>query len=169
MKLVCTIFLCLFFAVSVFAQPETVEKPSPVGVEEIFLARDDGKGAAGAPTTKFTTTELPVYVFIQLDSGEPATVKMSLIAVKAAGLKPETKVVTVSYATKKNENQVNFTASPQNVWAAGSYRVDVFLDGKLAKSQTFEIEKSAQEAVREKPGAPKTFAPRKPLKKPRKN
>ncbi len=63
---------------------------------------------------------------------------MNLVAVKTNGLKLETKIIVVSYTTKENQNRVNFAASPDSVWAAGIYRVDIFIDGKLVKSQTFQ-------------------------------
>ena len=164
MKLVFALSLCLFFGAGAFAQ---IAKPE-LAVEEITLSRSDGKGNVGEATDKFTTADRPIYCTINLASIETATVKMNLVAVKAAGLKPETKVVAVSYTTNGNQNQVNFDASPNGVWAAGSYRVDIFINGKLAKSRAFEIEKSAKETDK-KPAPAKSFAPRKPIKKTAKN
>jgi len=169
MKLVLAVFLCLFFSFNAFPQSEEINKNPVVGVEEIVLARGDGSGKAGETTDKFRATDIPIFCFIQLDSEKPATVKMILIAVKAVSLKPESKVVTVSYTTKENQNGVNFTASPNGIWAAGDYRVDVYVDGKLAKSRTFIVEKSAEEIEKPKPAAPKSPAPRKSVKKMRRN
>jgi len=169
MKFVLAISLCLFFSFNALAQTEPDNKNAEVGIEEISLARDAANGKAGDVTDKFVTTDRPIHCIIQLNSDKSATVKMILIAVKANGLKPETKIVTVSYTTKENQNRVNFTASPDGVWAAGSYRVDIFINNKLARSQTFEIEKSSKEIDKEKPTTPKSFAPRKNPKKPRKS
>ena len=169
MKLVLAVFLCLFLVLNAFSQAEENTKNSTVGVEEISLARGDGSGSAGETTDKFITTDVPIFCFIQLDSEKSATIKMILIAVKAVGLKPESKVVTVSYTTKEKQNQVNFTASPDEVWAAGDYRADIYVDGKLAKSRAFAIEKPSAKIEKQKPIAPKSLAPRKSPKKPRKN
>lgn len=165
MKFVLAISLCLFFGFNAFAQAEQSADKSEVSVGEILLTRDSGNTKAGDADDKFTTTDIPIHCFIQLDSSKPTTLKMNLIAVRAAGLKPETKIVTISYTTKENENQVNFNASPNGVWAAGDYRVDIFVDGKLAKSRSFEIEKSLKEIKKEKPITPKLLAPRKSIKK----
>lgn len=170
MKLVLAVFLCLFFGLNAFAQSEETTKNPVVGVKEISLARGDRSGKAGETTDKFVTTDVPIFCFIQLDSEKPATVKMIFVAVKAVGLKPESKVVTVGYTTKDAENQVNFTASPKGVWAAGDYRADIYIDGKLAKSRLFTIEKSPKEIEKQTAPAPKSLAPpRKSLKRLRKN
>jgi len=169
MKIVLAVFLCLFFSFNAFAQTESNGNVAESAVEEISLARDDGSGKAGEETDKFITTDRPIHCMIQLNSGKPATIKMNLIAVKAIGLKPETKVVTVSYITKENQNLVNFTGSPDVAWAAGTYRVDIFINGKLAGSQTFEIEKSPKQTDKEKSTVPKSFVPRKIIKKNRRS
>ncbi len=170
MKLALAVFLCLFLELNAFSQSEENPKNSAVGVEEIALARGDGSGKAGETTDKFITTDFPIFCFIQLDSEKPATVKMILVAVKAIGLKPESKIVTVSYTTQANENRVNFTASPNGVWAAGDYRADIYIDGKLAKSRAFIIENFSKEIDKQTTPAPKSLAPhRRSVKKARKN
>lgn len=169
MKFVLAVILCLFLGFNAFPQMDEPDKNSAVDVEEITLARGDGGGKAVEATDKFIVTDVPIFCFIQLDSEKSATVKMILIAVKAVGLKPESKIVTVSYATKEKQNRVNFTASPDGVWAAGDYRAEIYIDGKLAKSRAFTIEKSPLEIKKQKPIASKSLVPRKSIKKPRKN
>lgn len=144
MKFVLAVFLCLLPALNALAQTEENKVNSAVGVEEIALARGDGSssGKSAETTDRFLATDVPIFCFIRLDSEQPATVKMILIAVKAAGLRAESKIVTVSYTTKENQSQVNFTASPNGIWAAGDYRVDVYVNGKLSKSRTLIVEKS---------------------------
>ena len=169
MKLVLGVFLCLFLGLNAFSQSEEINKNSAVGVEEIALARGDGNGKAGETTDKFFTTDFPIFCFVQLDSDKPTTVKMILVAVKAVGLKPESKIVTVSYTTKDNQNQVYFTASPNRIWAAGDYRADIYIDGKFARSRAFIIETSPKEIEKQTAPAPKSLAPRRSIKKSRKN
>lgn len=169
MKIILVISLCLLLGFNAFAQSAEFAKTSQVTVEEFSLARDDGNGKAGEATDKFLTADIPIHCFIQLNSTEATTVKLILVAVKAVGLKPETKSVSVSYTTDGKQDQVNFNASPNGVWAAGSYRADIYINGKLARSRTFEIEKSPPEAKKVLPATPKSFAPRKQSKKPRKS
>ncbi len=165
MKFVLIVSFCLFFVSTVGGQIAEGDNKSVVGIAEISLARDDGKGNVGEITNKFVTTDTPIHFLIQLDSTESVTVKMNLIAVKAVGLKPETRSINVSYTTDGMQNQVNFDASPNGVWAAGNYRADIYINGKFAESRTFEIEKSPTEPVAKKNLPAKTFAPRKKIRK----
>ncbi len=168
MKIFLTVFLCLFFGFNVFGQADQSENNKEIAVEEISLARDDGHGKAGEAANIFTTTDVPIHCFIGLNSMKAATVKMNFVAVKADGLRPETKIVTVSYKTNGNQDGVNFNASPETIWAAGKYRIDIFLDGKLAKSLEFEIKKSTKEIVKDKQPQPKLAPQPKTKRKPRK-
>lgn len=139
------IFYTAFFTSDIFGQSELNQiVAADVNVEKIYLAKDDG-GKAGEATDVFSTTDIPIYCVIQLDSVKPTIIKMNFIAVKVAGVKPETKVISVSYKTDGSQNQVNFTGKPEGVWTAGNYRIDVFVDGAAAGNKEFEIRKSPHE------------------------
>ena len=152
-----TIFVLLFcFLVSfnAFGQIEP-NSDEQVGVKEIYLARDDGNGKAGDRAESFLTTDIPIYCIVELNSSKSVTVKMNFVAVKTADWKPETNVATVSYKTNGAQDGVTFNAAPQSRWSPGSYRVDISINGKLAKSQSFEIQKSTQEQENKSKSAPK--------------
>ena len=87
----------------------------------------------------FGGKDIMIYCYIDLNINTPTMVRMDFIAVKAKGLRANTKFVSVKYKTKKGANSVSFNASPKKVWASGDYRVDVFLDGKLEDSREFVI------------------------------
>lgn len=114
-------------------------------VTEIYLAKDNG-GAIGETTEKFSTADVPIYCVVKLETAKPALVKMNLVAVKVRGVKPETKVVAASYQTTGVQDQVNFTGKPDGLWTAGSYRVDIFIDGKAAGNKEFEIQNTNRAA-----------------------
>ncbi len=157
MKIIFALLFCLFILSNapVLAQAET-DAPDEVGVEAVSLARDDGDGKPGDIVDGFLTNDVPIHCLIDLTSRLPVTVKMNLVAVKAAGIKPGASIITVSYKTNGKQNHVRFNASPEgNVWAAGKYRVDVLLNGKLAKSLEFEIAKTSQQIKKEKRPSPK--------------
>lgn len=169
MKIVFILLCCLFFASGTFAQIQEIQE---VAVEEISLARDDGNGKAGEEAEIFGTKDIPIHCLVQLNSTKSVTVKMNLVAVKVAGVKAETKVVTVSYKTNGNQNRVKFSGKPDGLWTAGMYRIDIFIDGKASGSKDFEIQKSAQEIEREKQEKqfpPKTTQKPKMTKRLRKN
>lgn len=151
MKIVLVGFFCLFFSFSILGQNEM-----KLGVTEITVFRDDGKGKAGEETSIFSTTDRPIHCSIELDSTESATIKMNMVAVNVPGLKSGKAVVSVSYKTDGNQDVVNFNASPRTIWAAGKYRMDIFIDDKLGASKEFEIiESSPPKKVETKSVQPK--------------
>lgn len=125
------IIFLLLFCQAAFAQ--TDQPKITGGIEEVYLAKDDGSGKAGEQVTEFQTTDIPIYCVVLLESDSSTVVKMNFVAVNVAGVKPETKVVTASYTTKDGQNRVNFTGRPEGKWTPGKYRVDLFLDGKKAR------------------------------------
>lgn len=154
-----SVILFTVFTLNVFGQTEP--KPavvSPVGVEEVYLAKDDGKGNAGDVAESFQTNDVPIHCIIQLDSMNPTTVKMNFVAVDVKGVKAETKVVSVSYKTNGKQNSVDFTGKPEKIWTAGNYRIDIFLDDKLIQSKNFEIKNPPT-----LPAAANSFQPSKPI------
>jgi len=116
--------------------------PASPAIEEVYLARDDGNGKAGDQAEEFRTTDIPIHCVVLLDTPAKVTVKMNFVAVKVAGVKPETKVVSASYTTNEKQNRVNFTGTPDGAWTPGRYRVDLFIDGRAAKSIEFDIKSS---------------------------
>ena len=165
MKVVLFLFITLL-TFSIFAQTESVQTVKPlVGIEKIYLAKDV-EGKAGEETEVFSTTDIPIYCVIYLDSVKPTLVKMNFIAVNVPGVKAETKVISVSYKTDGAQDQVNFTGKPEGFWVAGSYRIDIFIDGKAAGNKEFEIRKATGELQNPAPIAVKNFTPPKPKSKP---
>jgi hypothetical protein len=146
------------------ARAQTI--PADIGIQDVYLARDDGSGQAGEAATEFSTTDIPIYCVVLLDSPKKASVKMNLVAVSVAGVKPETKVVTTSFTTTDEQDRVNFTGRPAGLWTQGKYRVDVYLDGKFATKVPFEIRNpapisgSAEMFVPKKEARPKPQKPR---------
>lgn len=127
----------LLFPLLVSAQPDTPKLPG--GVEEIYLAKDDGTGQAGEPVKSFETTDPRIYCIVQLTSDAAATVKMHFVAVSVPGVKADTRVVTTSYTTKDGEDRVNFYGKAKTKWTAGKYRVEIFVDDKMVKDLAFDI------------------------------
>jgi hypothetical protein len=144
---------CIFAACLAVVGQEADGGAEPVGITEIYLARDDGTGKAGEQATSFVTTDVPIYCVVQLDSGVPVTVKMNLVAVAVPGVKAETRVVSTSYTTKDNQDRVNFTGRPAGQWVAGRYRVDIFVGDLPAVSREFAVQRAVH--ARPKPATPK--------------
>lgn len=170
MKIILITMFCALFAFNVFAQTEEAGKtpePQTVGVEEIYLAKDNGEGKAGDVAESFLTTDIPIYCVVQLNSSKPTTVKMNFVAVSVQGVKAETKVITVNYKTNGKQNRVSFTGKPDGVWTAGSYRIDIYLDDKLVVGKSFEIKRSPSEIQKNAAQEVKSFVTPKPKPKPK--
>lgn len=147
MKIITLILAGVLFSSSVFGQTEVGKTLDASEVTEIRLARDDGNGKAVEEAAEsFAPTDIPIHCSVRLASLKAVTVKMDFTAVKVAGVEPETKVVTVSYKTNGKQNRVNFTGSPETLWAAGDYRIDVYVDDKAGGSKSFEIKQAAEKA-----------------------
>ncbi|MEO8041811.1 MAG: hypothetical protein ABI646_04280 [Acidobacteriota bacterium] len=142
-KLVFSLVFLLVTSVAVFAQEADTVPPKAV-VFEVYLAKDDGTGKAGEEATSFVTTDIPIYCVVLLDSAQPTTVKMNLVAVAVPGVKAETKVVSTTYTTKDNQDRVNFSGSPAGQWVAGRYRVDIFVGNSAVVSREFAVQKAVQ-------------------------
>jgi hypothetical protein len=112
---------------------------TPVLVEEIYFARDDGTGEMGDVVESFQTTDTPIYVVVKLTDSAAMNVKMNLVATNVKGLKVGSKIITANFKTSKMQNRVNFSGKPDKIWFVGKYRVDIFLDDKLSKSIEFDI------------------------------
>ncbi len=167
LKVLFFLIFCLLFCLNIFGQVDANQTESEILVKEFYLARDDGHGKAGEGAEKFFTNDVPIYCVVQLNSMKSATVKMNLIAVKVPGVKPESKVFTVSYKTNGKQSRVNFTGQPEGgTWIAGTYRIDIFIDEKPANTQIFEIQKRQKEI--EADARPKAKTPNKAVRKFRK-
>ena len=140
------VILCfLIFAVSVAGQSLAAENGAAtrIGLQDVFLAKDDGSGHAGEAATSFSTTDIPIYCVVQLSAPRAAIVKMVFVAVAVPGVKPETKVVTTTYTTREDQSRVNFTGKPAGKWTAGKYRVDVYVDDSIVTGLPFDIRSPA--------------------------
>ena len=148
--------LGFIFAFCLVAAAQTAApEPPKNGKTEIFLAKDDGTGKAGDEATSFVTTDVPIYCVVLLDSGEPTTVRMNLVAVAVPGVRPGTRVVSTTYVTRDSQDRVNFSGRPAGQWVAGRYRVDIFVGGAAVVSREFAVQKAVQAMPVAKPSAPK--------------
>lgn len=146
MKYIFLLTFCFLFNTYTFAQIDQTKPVEKVNIEEIFLAKDDGSGRAGEKAENFSPTDVPIYCIVQLDSMISATVKMNLVAVRVNGVKPETKVITVSYKTNGEQSRVSFKGAPEGKWVAGNYRFDIFIDGKPVGRKDFQIQNDGKVA-----------------------
>lgn len=161
-RFACILFGSLVLCAGLIAQPpEPVSESKSDTVKDVYLAKDDGAGKAGDVVESFTTGDIPIHCIVMLAKAGPVAVKMNLVAVKVGGVKPESRVVSSAYTTRQGQDRVFFTGRPDGRWTAGTYRIDVFVEGKKERSLTFEIRGAII------PSAATQFSPSKPKPKPR--
>lgn len=133
---------CLFLAISGQEAPAN----DPV-IAEAYLAKSGIDGKAGDAETIFRPNDIPIFCVVRLTNAEPKKVKMELIAVNVAGVKPETSVISTAYTLGENEDRVNFTGKPHGKWVAGKYRADIYVGDKLETSLDFEVRQPVAKPV----------------------
>ncbi|MFL6467198.1 MAG: hypothetical protein ACJ72Z_04485 [Pyrinomonadaceae bacterium] len=148
------------FLASNLAAQEADGSAPPI-ISEIFLAKANDEGRAGEAAEHFLVTDVPIFCVVKLYAPGVALVKMDFVASKVPGVKPESRIVSTSYTTKENESRVNFSGSPDGLWVAGKYRVDIFIDGKKVRNIEFEIKPSSAEADKPNLKRPSTRKPSK--------
>lgn len=132
----------LLLIAAVFSGAAMSQPPEPLEnrlLEQVYLAKDDGLGAPGEKRSEFVTTDIPIHCVVVLSNVESATVRMDLVAVGVAGVKPGTKVVSASYTTSDFQDQVYFTGKPRGLWVRGEYRADIFINGTLVDKRAFRV------------------------------
>ena len=87
------LLLMLLLCPAAFAQPEQAEGP----VADVFLAFSNGDGGPGEESAEFKTTDNPIYCVVNLSATDPQTVKMNLVAVRVAGLREGSRIVSTSW------------------------------------------------------------------------
>jgi hypothetical protein len=89
-------------------------------------------------TTVFSQSDV-MNLFVDLrNAPEDTEIKVSWLAVDAEGLDPNFLIKELSY--KSSDDTIHFDLSNDNLWPLGSYKADIYLNGKLDRSLTFEVQ-----------------------------
>ena len=137
MKFLLAAALCIAAVGSVQAQTNG-DEDSPK-VSKTTLARKESDGTITEDPETFRPKDVPIICYVDLTVDHPVEVRLVSVAKRAVGLRPESRIATVTYKTKQGESGVTFTSRPKGLWAAGSYRADVFLNGTLSDSKDFTV------------------------------
>ncbi|MCO6510324.1 MAG: hypothetical protein J5I65_05975 [Aridibacter famidurans] len=139
MRLTLAALVCLLAVPCVLGQTNGTEGAEEAPELSISIAKEEKDGTITEGLERIGPDDVPLICYIDLPTVDPTTVKMVIVAVKAVGLRANSNYITVSYKTSKGENQVSFNARPASKWPVGSYRVDIFLDGRKAGSRAFDV------------------------------
>ena len=114
--------------------------PTSTGaLEELHLAKDDGKGNPGDETSVFSPGDRSIHCVAKLADAKAGTkVKFSWFVMNADGAKHE-KIKDIDYTTRALENIVHGNLSLPQDWPSGKYRVEVFVNGNLEKTALYSV------------------------------
>ncbi|HEX5414178.1 MAG TPA: hypothetical protein VFZ25_00830, partial [Chloroflexota bacterium] len=131
------VFACLMvLAVGIVACGSS---SGPLAVDSVSLMRDDGSGKPGDTVTDFKPTDHKIFAEAKLNqaaTGVPA--KATWVAVDTSAGKNIT-IASVDLGTLEGANTLDTNISMPRDLPTGSYRVDFYLNGSVAKSATFQV------------------------------
>ncbi|MEZ5347227.1 MAG: hypothetical protein R2681_16900 [Pyrinomonadaceae bacterium] len=143
MKLVFTALFIAFCFAGVYSQTEKAgytEEDNETEAVTLTLAKKDAEGNIVEDVKVFSPRDIPIFCYVDLKSPKSVMVKLNFIAVKVKGIRPNTKIISISYKLKDGEDNVTFTGKPEKIWFTGTYRVDILIDEKNTISRSFEVE-----------------------------
>ncbi len=108
-------------------------------VSNIRMATDE----SGKTTTSTYAPAAPFYVFADLNGlSKGSVVQAKWYAVNAQGVDPNSELNTSEYAYQEDVSYVYFqlTTSDGADWPAGTYKVELYLDGTKVGEQGFTVQ-----------------------------
>lgn len=107
---------------------------STASIKTVTLARDpDG----AQPTTTFAPED-DVYALVEAaNAPDDTTYKAVWTAVNAEGVDPNFKIDEATLTAGSGTHQ--FSLTNDNLWPAGQYKVDIYMNDKLEKTVEFQV------------------------------
>ena len=104
-------------------------------IADAWLATDE----EGANRTTTFSQDATFNLFVELKNApEDTKLKASWIAVDAEATEANTVVYETEYTS--SDDTIRFFLENEDLWPAGSYRVDIYLDGELDRSVAFTVQ-----------------------------
>jgi len=109
-------------------------------IQEVHMAKDNGRGAPGDETLSFGTSDRTIHCVVKLKEAKRGTsMKFSWWIVDADGSKNQ-KIKDIDYTTRTLENIVHGHLSLPQEWPTGKYKVQVFVNGDLDRTINYTIQ-----------------------------
>jgi hypothetical protein len=108
---------------------------STANIKQAWLSAD----SSGTPeTTQFSKDQQTFYFLVELaNAPDDTTVKSVWTAVSAEGTDPNFLLDESELAT--GDGTITFDLSNDQLWPVGSYKVDLYLNGELDRTLSFEV------------------------------
>ena len=108
---------------------------STANIGDAWLSND----AEGDNRATVFSQEDTMNLFVELNNAPDDTeLKVAWIAVSAEGVDPNYLLNETNFTS--SDDVVHFDLSNDNLWPVGSYKADVYLNGTLDRSLTFEVQ-----------------------------
>jgi hypothetical protein len=122
------------------AAPNAPETNSNVEIKNVYMARDNGSGEPGDQTETFSPSDRTLHCIVELDHAqEGTTVKFNWIGLIAGDMFNQS-IKELEYTTKPLEKKVHAQLTLPKDWPEGFYKVDVYLNGRLARTTNYQVE-----------------------------
>jgi hypothetical protein len=109
-------------------------------IEEIHMAKDDGKGEPGEKTDTFSPGDRTVHCVATLKEAKTGTqMKFSWWLVDAEGTQNK-RLKDIDYTTGALENVIHGHLTLPQDWPKGKYKVEVYVNGNLDKTAPYTVE-----------------------------
>lgn len=120
--------------------PEASPALATVEIAGIHMTHDNGAGEPGDEADTFRPSERILHCVINLSSNQPGTkITFKWIAIDS-GDSTDHLLKEMEYVTKGSEARVHADWTRHEDWIAGDWKVDVYLNDRLARSVAFTIE-----------------------------
>lgn len=119
---------------------EIEDTGSGTHIEEINMARDNGRGDPGDETTTFRPSDHKIHCIVKLKEAKAGTgMRFSWWVVDSDGTQNK-KIKDIDYTTRARENIVHAHLSLPDEWPTGNYKVQVYVNGDLDKTVAYTVE-----------------------------
>jgi len=109
-------------------------------IEEIHMAKDNGKGGPGDETFNFEPGDRTIHCVTTLKAAKSGTkMRFSWWIVDADGTKNQ-KIKDIEYSTREREDTVHAHLTLPQDWPIGKYKVQVYVNGDLDRTLSYNVQ-----------------------------